>query len=453
MTGDIERKVEAENSDGVNNGGFFEATVERRQKLESKHFARHRDRVFYGKMRMEKVDDSIVLLINPFSPEGSRAVRASFFDSHRRSIRLGSNEVIEGTESVAIRLRKMRKGHVKLDLAIEQNLGANVSYEARLANVKQRLDLAANISIYFQRLIQLKDFTEDDGAAVAHDLIFNTVSSKGRVGRLPEVLEKNFALAELMKRYECFEPMMKKFLSGHLGISRAVGTKLICASEKEGTQLGKNGVAAIKSKKLASAGIYAWRVQNKPIEDLLEKYPALETMFVALASEVVTTAPWGLMWRVGIGALLSIVDIVTDISVTKSFNDTGEVSRRYDRFFWHISTLILSPLLLRCRRPFFGYGGKYRLVPSLADYVHNVAAQETGKNPGGEGALLCCCRNEDAKGRLQGRIGDGTREGHSSKSSPGDGRLQGHRALRRRNTIRGEDGMKEDEKYWWSEVF
>ena len=34
-------------------------------------------------------------------------------------------------------------------------------------------------------------------------------------------------------------------------------------------------------------------------------------MFEELASSIVKTAPWGLMWRVCIGAILSVTDLFT----------------------------------------------------------------------------------------------------------------------------------------------
>ena len=74
-------------------------------------------------------------------------------------------------------------------------------------------------------------------------------------------MKRNAALAELKEKYEGFEPLIRRFLSGSLGLSQKVETKLVCISEKEGKQLGKNGVAAVKSKKLASSGVHQWKLQ------------------------------------------------------------------------------------------------------------------------------------------------------------------------------------------------
>ena len=55
----------------------------------------------------------------------------------------------------------------------------------------------------------------------------------------------------------------------------------------------------------------------------------LEAAFVEMAHEVIRTAPWGLMWRVGLGAVLSITDMATDINVTLSFRNVGEAQAVY----------------------------------------------------------------------------------------------------------------------------
>ena len=70
-------------------------------------------------------------------------------------------------------------------------------------------------------------------------------------------------------------------------------------------------------------------MQNKAVRELFEKHMALEAAFVEMAQEVIRTAPWGLMWRVGLGAMLSVVDIITDINVTLSFRNNEKQAVYY----------------------------------------------------------------------------------------------------------------------------
>ena len=261
ISGDVTRKVEAA-GDGMDEQSYFEAIVERRQKLESRHFGYHRDRIFISKMRLHRIDaDTIVLLISPLAAAEVTARLGPIFDKLGTIVQGADDTLVQGREIVAVCLRSMKKGLTKLDLAVELNLGGGISQDASLAAVKRRLDEAGRVSVYFQRLVPLEGLVEDDGAALADDLLFGSNSAKQRLERLPEVMAKNAALAELKKKHEGFVPLLRRFLSGSLGRSRAVNTKLVCVSEKEGKQLGKNGVMAVKSKKKADAGVYQWKRQ------------------------------------------------------------------------------------------------------------------------------------------------------------------------------------------------
>ena len=125
-------------------------------------------------------------------------------------------------------------------------------------------------------------------------------------------------------KYPAFEVIMSKAMEGHLAMSKSVSTKLVCLSDKEAKQIGRNLMPALKSKKLASSGIDQWRRQNRAVRDLIGIYPFLEPMFEELAHAMVKTAPWGLMWRVFIGALLSLTDLTTDLIVLLNFKAAGK---------------------------------------------------------------------------------------------------------------------------------
>jgi len=329
ISGDIERKaIETEGGDN----GSFKAMVERRQKLESKGFGvnQYRDRRFRSNMEMHRIDvDTIIVFISAAESTGTTARRSSFLDMLTMFRKHQSNDAAQGKETVVMRLRRGRNEWTRLDLALTLNVGNNVEMSARLALLKCRLDEVCKLSLSFQRSVALRELTIEDGEALANDLLFGTRTSKQRLERLPEVMKRNAALSELKEKYEGFGPLIRRFLSGSLGLSREVETKLVCISAKEGKQLGKNGVMAVKSKKLASSGISQWKLQNTAVRELFEKYPVLETTFVELAHEVIRTAAWGLMWRVGTGSVLSFLDVITDIYVMLNFRAGGEEQRTY----------------------------------------------------------------------------------------------------------------------------
>jgi hypothetical protein len=63
-------------------------------------------------------------------------------------------------------------------------------------------------------------------------------------------------------------------------------------------------------------------MQNGSMIELFNKYPWTEDMLLAIAKEVLKTAPWGLAWRVSTGAFLSILDMVTDINMIALYMNT-----------------------------------------------------------------------------------------------------------------------------------
>ena len=188
----------------------------------------------------------------------------------------------------------------------------------------------ACVSIYFQRLVPLGEYEAGDGKALAQDLLWKTSSSKTRIKKFEEVLMKSRALKDLNKELPWpFEAMMVPALRGNLNMNIAVNTKMLCLSEEEAIRIGKNLIPALKSKKLVSAGVDQWRVQNKAVKEIVENHEWFLPMMVEVSKGIVKTAAWGLMFRVTLGAVLSMSDLATDLFVLKQFWDRGEETLAY----------------------------------------------------------------------------------------------------------------------------
>ncbi|GMI06345.1 hypothetical protein TrVE_jg7701 [Triparma verrucosa] len=118
--------------------------------------------------------------------------------------------------------------------------------------------------------------------------------------------------------------MLGAALKGSLSRNKAVRTKLVCVSDKEAIQIGKNLVPSLMTEQLASAGVNEWRIQNRAVKELMEEQIWFEPMMVILGQGIVKTAAWGLMFRVIVGAFLSVTDLATNLFVLKQFWDGGK---------------------------------------------------------------------------------------------------------------------------------
>ena len=92
----------------------------------------------------------------------------------------------------------------------------------------------------------------------------------------------------------------------------------------ESRKIGLSLMPALKQRKTALVGLYQWKMQNRSIVELFERYDWVHSKLLEVAQEVMKTAKWGLMWRAYTGATLSVLDIVTDVVVISGIHGEGE---------------------------------------------------------------------------------------------------------------------------------
>ncbi|GMH64810.1 hypothetical protein TL16_g04049 [Triparma laevis f. inornata] len=57
---------------------------------------------------------------------------------------------------------------------------------------------------------------------------------------------------------------------------------------------------------------------------MVEKHVWFKLVIVMISKSIVKTAAWGLMWRVTVGAILSLSDLITDLIVLRQYWEGGE---------------------------------------------------------------------------------------------------------------------------------
>jgi len=164
----------------------------------------------------------------------------------------------------------------------------------------------------------------------------------GEKGKKPwrkvrDVVEKHReGLKKLSIEYDWLVGFLEEVVKGKWVTSGSVSTKLECLSEKEARKIGRSLMPALKQRKTAEAGLHQWKMQNQSVVELFERYDWVESMMLEVAQEVMNTAPWGLMWRVCTGAILSLLDIVTDVVVI-----VGYMGKEETRGYGYILLMML----------------------------------------------------------------------------------------------------------------
>mmetsp|Transcript_10792 Transcript_10792/g.22152 ORF Transcript_10792/g.22152 Transcript_10792/m.22152 type:complete len:1934 (-) Transcript_10792:39-5840(-) len=292
-------------------GGDLESVVWRRQKIESKHGAMHRERGFKNVMRVRRVSkDTIIITMDPLA--FSKEEKAKF-----------KGHVSQ--ERTAVRFTKISDTETRVEYVTILNLGRNVGKKATEYSLHRHLDEAAEMGRYFTSLVRLEEMNSKTGEAVGLDMVWTGGELVGRHSRnerikhVKDVVKASRALHKVCEKYPWLVVFLQRACTGDFAVNHPLSTKLVCVTEREARILGNNMMPSLRSRKLARSGVDQWRLQNRAAAELLQEFPWMYDMLVALGEGVIKAAPWGLMFRVITGAIISLIDLITDLYVAKMY--------------------------------------------------------------------------------------------------------------------------------------
>ena len=100
-------------------------------------------------------------------------------------------------------------------------------------------------------------------------------------------------------------------------------------TEAEATKIGRSFALLLLTTTEPSAAVDAWKLDNQVLVSLFAEHAWFEPMINAIAKQLLKRSNLGLKWRVGLGAILSIGDIITDVSVIISYLKNGDTAQAY----------------------------------------------------------------------------------------------------------------------------
>jgi len=290
------------------------------------------DRDFLGRCVWKKEGEGFVYVA---SPEKSEA----------RPIADG---VVRGKFPSAMKIKRKNDKETTIEFVIHPDAGGLVPSFIMSRYLGSNLRRVTEIQEYFQELRKMEDYDADDGKALGVRLMH----PGGEKGKKPwqkvrDVVQKHRGLKEVSIEYDWLAGFLEEVVRGRWVRSGSVSTKLACLSEMEARKIGRSLMPALKQRKTAVAGLHQWKMRNRSMVELFERYGWVESMLLEVAQEVMNTAPWGLMWRVCTGATLSVLDIITDVVVIVGYMGKEETrGYGYSLLMMLVGSMVLQLLIV-----------------------------------------------------------------------------------------------------------
>ena len=244
-----------------------------------------------------------------------------------------------GTDGKAVRARypramkitRLNEVETRLDYVILPDAGSSLPSIISNRNAISSMSLVTTIQERFQSLRKLRNWEEGDGRAVgeafliAIDMEYETEGKETSIEvRFREIFHNYSGLKEINSKYDFFQPMMVKVVENKLSLSSSVRRGLINLSLRDGRTIGAALAASLASNLTAEAAVDEWILKYPALREMDEKEIWFRPMMDVVAMRLLGQVWGGLKTRVLMGAGLSILDMITDLSVVTMYMRENE---------------------------------------------------------------------------------------------------------------------------------
>ena len=214
--------------------------------------------------------------------------------------------------------------------------------------MKQQLKRTTILQQYFQRLRKLETFDADDGIAIGETLMMQEDRQQHASldVYVTHLVASHIGLSELVKVLDWFPSLLLGMLNNWMHDTTAVKTRLNNLTQKEAFAIGKSLSISLRQRKQAESGVAQWMSQYPAIMELSESYPWFLPLARTIGKRKLEQAPWGMYFRVGVGAVISLSDVATDINTVILFLRNDKAVYAYATLSMIALTLVLQLALL-----------------------------------------------------------------------------------------------------------
>ena len=285
---------------------------------------------FNSSMKLIIADEDTIAII--LDPDGSLEIprfhrrSAKLWSSFRMSFSSASGTFPGEERSTAI-LKRVGPAETRVHFCTNLDLGVHVSKTTINNDLGRRINLCKAASNYFLNRLgaeSMHEINEKDGITLG-DFLY-----EGGADKTDETIKNCVILNSLQAEFSWFETMMAEVLRNRLQPgSSQIETKAECLSSSEARKIGRSLAISLATNITAAGGVDEWILQYRALQDVDKQFCWFRPMMSSIALKLVGDVGWGLKSRVLFGAVLSTLDLVTDVFIAYTYSK----DKKMDMFF------------------------------------------------------------------------------------------------------------------------
>ena len=115
----------------------------------------------------------------------------------------------------------------------------------------------------------------------------------------------------------------------HTKVKPQMSLNLKEITKYEAASIGKKFAMFLLTTTEPTAAVQAWKLDQPKLNPFFDQHPFFVPMMNQIAKELLANSKLGLKWRVGLGAGLSIMDMITDAGVINTYRASGNTAGAY----------------------------------------------------------------------------------------------------------------------------
>ena len=137
--------------------------------------------------------------------------------------------------------------------------------------------------------------------------------------RVDYIINQHAGLKEFASQNPWFSSLVSGMLSNWLKEPEIITSTLDNLSNREALSIGKSLSSALEDRVVAESGVDLWIQQYPALVELSKRNKFFVSMATTIGRRNLEQAPWGLVVKVGLGAVLSMLNIATDVFTILNF--------------------------------------------------------------------------------------------------------------------------------------